>query len=549
MVRTKSPGLVPPSSIIWPVLLVLSAAFLLTGAFTNELWFDESFSVAMATHSFAEIWDIGALDVRPVLYYWMLHLVNVIFGTNLIVYRVVTLLPTFLFAVLGATVVRRDYGDIAGLLFAVMSVMLPHASSMSVQLRMYSWAAFSIGACFLCALHIKKLSDAGARRPTRLWVLFALASLASAYLHYFGAIAAFIINLLLMIHLLRGVAAKSENAQSNMGAFVVSTVCQLALYAPWLLKLLDQLSVVSTSYWIKLTPARLAQMMVYPLVSTQMLDEARGLSGGMFQMVALVFLALAAALLLLLASLFIRFCMISLRPMARGSHCRVQRSDDWAVDVWWGVAVYAGTVAFALAASVLLASPIAVARYFYVALPPLLLAISIVAAKLLGVRAIACGCASLIAVGLYGQAVFVAAGYSQLNNEPIDYLEAVAHTYDNDGEPTVISSNILCAGTYAVMCNDVPQTFIAPDTGIGRAYRVYAPVMSFAAHVEEALSASGRFIVVLDEDNAEENDVYEVTSLADDLVATGAFEVVEGRTFYRPYERNNYTVTVLERMQ
>lgn len=127
-----------PPSIIWPVLLVLSAAFLLTGAFTNELWFDESFSVAMATHSFAEIWDIGALDVHPVLYYWMLHLVNVIFGTNLIVYRVVTLLPTFLFAVLGATVVRRDYGDIAGLLFAVMSVMLPHASSMSVQLRMYS---------------------------------------------------------------------------------------------------------------------------------------------------------------------------------------------------------------------------------------------------------------------------------------------------------------------------------------------------------------------------------------------------------------------------
>ena len=79
MVRTKSPGLVPPPpSIIWPVLLVLSAAFLLTGAFTNELWFDESFSVAMATHSFAEIWDIGALDVHPVLYYWMLHLVNVI---------------------------------------------------------------------------------------------------------------------------------------------------------------------------------------------------------------------------------------------------------------------------------------------------------------------------------------------------------------------------------------------------------------------------------------------------------------------------------------
>lgn len=170
----RAPALSTPPSIIWPVLLVLSAAFLLTGAFTNELWFDESFSVAMATHSFAEIWDIGALDVHPVLYYWMLHLVNVIFGTNLIVYRVVTLLPTFLFAVLGATVVRRDYGDIAGLLFAVMSVMLPHASSMSVQLRSIL-GAFSIGACFLCA-RIQKAFRCRRRRPTRLWVLFALAS-------------------------------------------------------------------------------------------------------------------------------------------------------------------------------------------------------------------------------------------------------------------------------------------------------------------------------------------------------------------------------------
>ena len=56
------------------VVLALGAAFLLIDAFHGNVWFDESYSVAIARHSFADIWAIGSNDVHPVLFYWCLHI-------------------------------------------------------------------------------------------------------------------------------------------------------------------------------------------------------------------------------------------------------------------------------------------------------------------------------------------------------------------------------------------------------------------------------------------------------------------------------------------
>ena len=50
-------------------LIVAGALFLLVGAFHGNVWFDESYSVGIAGHSFVDIWQIGAGDVHPVLFY------------------------------------------------------------------------------------------------------------------------------------------------------------------------------------------------------------------------------------------------------------------------------------------------------------------------------------------------------------------------------------------------------------------------------------------------------------------------------------------------
>lgn len=47
-------------------MIILGIAFISLSIFHNNLWFDESYSVAMAKHSFAEIWQIGGKDVHPI---------------------------------------------------------------------------------------------------------------------------------------------------------------------------------------------------------------------------------------------------------------------------------------------------------------------------------------------------------------------------------------------------------------------------------------------------------------------------------------------------
>lgn len=61
-------------------VIVIGIIFVSLGAFHSNLWFDESYSVGLARHTFGEIWSIGGHDVHPILYYWMLRIVYLITG-------------------------------------------------------------------------------------------------------------------------------------------------------------------------------------------------------------------------------------------------------------------------------------------------------------------------------------------------------------------------------------------------------------------------------------------------------------------------------------
>ena len=64
------------------VIILIGTIFLAIPAFHSNIWFDESYSVAIANHSFSEIWTIGSHDVHPILYYWMLKVINLILQEN-----------------------------------------------------------------------------------------------------------------------------------------------------------------------------------------------------------------------------------------------------------------------------------------------------------------------------------------------------------------------------------------------------------------------------------------------------------------------------------
>ena len=43
---------------VWVILFLLGLSFNLITAFTSAIWFDESYSIALARHSLADIWRV-----------------------------------------------------------------------------------------------------------------------------------------------------------------------------------------------------------------------------------------------------------------------------------------------------------------------------------------------------------------------------------------------------------------------------------------------------------------------------------------------------------
>ena len=295
------------SSAFHILLLVAGAAFLLTDAFHGNVWFDESYSVGIANHSFADIWYYSSGDVHPVLIYWALHVLNLVFGQNITIYRLFTVAGAIAMAVLGYTHVRRDAGWATGVLFSFFALFTPYISLMAVEIRMYSWATFAVMLCFIYAMRIigtqlatppARIAEAArglkcwAGTPRRWWIACFASSLACAYLHYFGAMSAFMINVVLLFalgarawrHRKHGphpLPEQAVRAGAPLRVLIIGCVAQVALYLPWIITAVtSQMGVVGGTYWAKIVfPTTYIELTTYAFLTSPLSFAARGSYG------------------------------------------------------------------------------------------------------------------------------------------------------------------------------------------------------------------------------------------------------------------------------
>ena len=109
--------------IIHITIIILGAIFLSLCAFHTSLWFDESYSVGIAKHSFDKIWTITGNDVHPALYYWALHIIYLIFGNNILVFRLFSVVATIIVGIIGFTHIRKDFGEKVRNIFLVFNIL------------------------------------------------------------------------------------------------------------------------------------------------------------------------------------------------------------------------------------------------------------------------------------------------------------------------------------------------------------------------------------------------------------------------------------------
>ena len=609
------------------VVLALGSAFVLVGAFHGYIWFDESYSVAIANHSFSEIWRIGSGDVHPVLFYWALHVLNLVFGQNILAYRLFTVLGSVALASLGYTHVRRDFGWKPGVLFTAFVLFIPYTAIMSTEIRMYSWATFSVMLCALtawriaCALReparegsvacVRKRAQgkrllAGA--PLSWWVVFAVSSLASAYLHYFGAMSAFMVNLLLLAFCINR-AARRRGAAA-LGVLVASAAIQVALYVPWLLVLVRQMGVVSNTYWANMVfPVTYIEFATYPVRTSFVHFALEGSYGAVPQVVGRVLLA---ATLVWLCAWAIWSLVRLVKPHVlageraeggsraamgkaagredfRGraavgsadevSSCSANAPDEggelpanfvpepespraqrdslsrrfalWAsrdsvAPVLCALAIYLGVFAISFSASILMDSLIVYYRYLGVAIGPLLFAAVMLLSRIRSRVLVGAACAILLSVSALNMTLLVGDFYSSDNQEALDEVRQTVDrvTQENDGKAPLVVSSDI--GYISL------TTLAYPD--VPQTYMDWQKGnwnLAYEAY-SPTLTCKNSWEEIFDGYHGPivvlgqtQNGV--MSRDVEDLSKRDGFELRESGTRYRPYERAWFTVAVIDK--
>lgn len=542
-------------------VLLLGAAFFLTGAFHGNIWFDESYSVAIASKSFADIWTIGSGDVHPVLYYWALHTLWLAFGgdptTALAAYRVFTVFGAVSTATLGLTHLRRDFGWKMGLVFTFFALFTPYISYMSIQVRMYSWATFAVMVTWIYAYRIIRRTLDGERIPVSHWLIFSTASLAAAYLHYFALISVFIINMVLIVFFI--------NYHRSHGRDLVwcisQAVVEVLLYLPWIAALLSQLGVVSTTYWLKFTwPDSVYQIIDYPLATMQLSFAFKGSYGPVFQTLVITLLI---SFEMLLAYTFIswlwrRKCSVrpAVPPVPPVKHSRHLKDETSLFKDWFhrtfhpllkrenfpavfAVFTYLGLLIIVSVASAVIHSFMVYERYLFTCIGPLLFFVAWLVCRF-DDKVFTAGLMGLVfALAVTNQVLIVHDDYNPANQYAQNYLAA---NVVSDKDP-VLSSDIGIEGVTSLEVPWITQYYLDwQHANWSKAYECYSPTLVTIESWESILKDyKGNFWVMGTSNNT--NPPRDVT----DLEGKDGVSVISEVTFFRPYERVYFTIALMEK--
>ena len=224
--------------VLW-VLIIAFGGIYLSLCFNNNIWTDEGYTIDLLRNckTFQEVCNFTAKDVHPPLYYLILKIFTDRFGIHLLLIKILSIVPMLLTMVLGATVIRKEFGFRTALFFILTMGTLPCTMEYAVQARMYTWAIFFVT---LCGLEAYRTATQGKLIG---WLGYLLGGVGAAYTHYFAFVAVLWIYGFLFLYLL-------IRRRKQLLKWLATALLSLVIYLPWLTKMSAQIKGVSGSYWI-----------------------------------------------------------------------------------------------------------------------------------------------------------------------------------------------------------------------------------------------------------------------------------------------------------
>ena len=343
------------------------------------------------------------------------------------------------------------------------------------------------------------------------WIIFAIFSLLSAYTHYYGLMTAGIINIMLFIWALKP-AIKEKTFTTTLKSFIIQAVIQIALYLPWVLFLLLQISQVSAGFWIGIKfPDTLIEMFTF---------QFTGNLGGPIHISNWIAGIYGISICIYLAYIIHKNKKsenrISLKP------------------VKLAIIIYSLVILSAIIVSLIIWRPIIYARYLLVITGLLIFAISYCMSKI-GLKYINIAvCIITVIIATIVNIDVIQKNYDKSNNAIFEYLEQ--NITKND---LLIYSNDINTGfIVGVTYPDNKQYFWNRENwNVEEAYKAFSSNMETIYNLDKLENYTGR-ILAINENN---------TSIADAIEEKYNIEIIDKKTYKTKYQDATYSFVLMEK--
>ena len=496
------------------IIIILGIIFILLAAFHEDIWFDESYSVAIANHSFSEIWTITGNDVHPPLYYWMLHIIELIFGSNVIIYRLFSVLAIAILGIIGYTHIRKDFGEKVGILYSFLTFFLPVMSTYSQEVRMYSWACLFVAIMSIYGYRIYRLiKENKGKEKEETWkktqlknvIIFGIFSIFCCYTHYYSLVTAFVVNLVLLIYLIKN-RKESANVFRN---FIILGIIQVALYIPWLFYLVGQMQHVGGGFWITLGLSTAVEVPSFQF--RRQLDTV-------FTFNAQTIIALVASILM--------YIYIAFRIY------KAKKNKEEIKPGILAIGLYVTIILLMLIMSLI--QPILFSRYLLVLTGPYIFFLAYFMAKESKKIVTAVICLIILVLGTISNIENININYDESNMKQIEYLRE-----NIKPEDIIVYSNIGNGGVIAAFFPENKQYFYnGAHWDVEEAYKAYGPGMETIYNYEDILKDYHGRIWLIDSEGR---------GLYNEFPKEGIKTIVEPIEFKTKYQNYIYTIVLLEK--
>lgn len=484
------------------LIIIAGILFNCISIFHPNLWFDEAYSVGIADKSFIDIWKIGGNDVHPILYYWILHIIYLIthsLGVSLngtiIAYRVFSALCISTLGILGFTHIRKDFGEKVGALFSFFSYFLPVICIYAAEVRMYSLAIVLVTVLAIYAYRLFK-----GQTSVKNWIIFGISSLGCLYVHYYGLMAAGIINCVLLGLLIK------EKRKKEIATIIALGVFQAIAYIPWIMCFVTQLKNVSKGFWIGFEFPKT----IYQILGTQF-------SGNLEEVIGFI------AIIVLYAFLIYR------------AHKAKKSGDDYKVGVT-SIAIYFSVIMAALVITAVMKTSILYFRYLFVITGLFIFFISYFLGKEKNKYVLGTILVITLGLSIWSNYLQIKEAYEPNNMTQISYLK---ENVKPDDVIVFDESNFGTGSVVALNFTNNKQFYYNPSNwGVEAAYRAFGDQLTIYTNTDFLKECNGR-IWIIDNENSDyfnkvfNNDNYREISRK--LIKTG-------------YENYTYNIILVEKM-